>query len=149
MEDLLELNELVSATETEIIPPRLNRTIKAHTPLFLMETSMNMMTEPLHQDDKALPRGLHVHPSYGTYNCDSQKTTVQLYNTKDHTIVIKKGTAAARMVAANEVPEMVVADNAVGVLQTRRLAKESNAELTVEERRKSLFKKLELLGLES
>ena len=55
MEDLLELNELVSATKTEIIPPQLNKTIKACTPLVLMGTSMNMMTEPLHQDDKALP----------------------------------------------------------------------------------------------
>ena len=55
-----------------------------------------------------------MHASYGTYNCSSQKTTVQLYNTKDHAIVIKKGTAVARMVAANEVPEMVVADGVVG-----------------------------------
>ena len=44
------------------------------------------------------------------------RMTVQLYNTKDHTIIIKKGTAVARMVAANEVPEMVVADAAVGAL---------------------------------
>ena len=91
MEDLLKLNELVSATRTEIIPPRSNKTIKAHTSLVLMGTSMNMMTEPLHQNYKTLPRGLHVYPSYGMYNCCSWKTMVQLYNTKDHTIVIKKG----------------------------------------------------------
>ena len=83
-----------------------------------MGTSINVMTEPLHQNDKALPRGLHVHLSYGTYNCGSQKTNVQLYNTKDHTIVIKEGTAVARMVPANEVPEMVVANGVVGALQT-------------------------------
>ena len=79
---------------------------------------MNVMTEPLHQDDKALPRGLHVHPSYGTYNCSSQKTTVQLYNTRDHAIVIKKGTTVARMVAANEVSKLVVTDGVVGALRT-------------------------------
>ena len=55
MKDLLELNELVSATKTEIIPPRSNKTIKAHTPLVLMGTSMNVMTEPLHGNDKTLP----------------------------------------------------------------------------------------------
>ena len=82
-------------TRTEIIPPQSNKTIKARTLLVLMGTSMNVMTEPLHQNNKALPQGLHVHPSYGTYNCSSQKTTVQLYNTKDHAIVIKKGTAIA------------------------------------------------------
>ena len=43
---------------------------------------------------------------------------VQLYDTKDHTIVIKKGTAVAKMVAGNEVPKMVVANGAVGALQT-------------------------------
>ena len=147
MEDLLELSELVSATKTEVIPPHLNKTIKACTPLVLMGTSMNMMTQPLHQNDKALPRGLHVDPSYGTYNCSSWKTTVQLYNTKDHAIVIKKGTVA-RMVAANEVPEMV-ANGAAGALQTGSLAKEGHVKLTVEERRKILFEKLELTGLES
>ena len=41
---------------------------------------------------------------------------VQLYNTKDHTIVIKKGTAVARMVAANKVPETVVTDSTVGAV---------------------------------
>ena len=68
-----------------------------------------------------------MHPSYGMYNCSSQKKTVQLYNTKDHIIIIKKGTAVARMVAANEGPEMVVIDGAVGALQTQRLAQEGHA----------------------
>ena len=116
MEDLLKLNELVSATRTEIILPQSNKTIKACTQLVLMGTSMNVMTEPLHRKDKALPRGLHVSPSYGMYNCSSQKAMVQLYNMKDHAIFIKKGTAVARMVAANEVPEMVIANGAVGAL---------------------------------
>ena len=50
------------------------------------------------------------------------------------------------MVAANQVPKMMVIDGVVG---TQRLAKEGHAELTVEERRKILFKALELSGLES
>ena len=48
MEDLLELNEVASAIKTEIILPRSNKTIKVPTPLVLMGTSMNIMTEPLH-----------------------------------------------------------------------------------------------------
>ena len=83
------------------------------------------------------------------YNCDNRKTDVQLYNTKDHPIVLSKGTAVARMVTANEVPRTVAADDTVGILQTRRWAKEGRAELSVEERRKVLFEKLEPLGLES
>ena len=88
MEDLLELNKLVSTVRTEIIPPRSNKTINARTLLVLMGVRMNIMTEPLHQNDKALPRGLHVQPNYSMYNCDNRKTDVQLYNTKDHPIVL-------------------------------------------------------------
>ena len=104
MEDLLELNKVASAIKTEIILPLSNKTTKAHTPLVLMGTSMNVMTEPLHQTNKALPEGLH---------------------------------------------EMVVANGTVGALQTQRWAKEGRAELTVEERRKLLFEKLELSGPKS
>ena len=95
-----------------------------------MGMSMNVMMEPLHQTNKALPRGLHVRTSYGMYNCGSQRITIQ-------------------MVATNELPEMVVADGAVGALQTRRWAKGGCVKLTVEERRKILFKRLELSGLKS
>ena len=48
MEDLLELNKVASAIKTEIILPRSIKTIKAHTPLVLMGTSMNIMRETLH-----------------------------------------------------------------------------------------------------
>ena len=82
-------------------------------------------------------------------NCGNRKTDVQLYNTKDHPIVLLKGTAVARMVAANEVPGTVVADGTVGTLQTCRWAKEGHAGLSVKESRKVLFDKLRLLGLES
>ena len=53
------------------------------------------------------------------------------------------------MVATNEVPEMVVADGAVGALRTQRWAKKGCVELTVEERKKTLLKKLGLSCLES
>ena len=53
------------------------------------------------------------------------------------------------MVIANEVPGTVVADGTVGTLQTHRLAKEGQAGLSVDERRKVLFEKLELSGLKS
>ena len=116
IEDLLKLNKIASATRTEIILLRSNKTFWARTPLVLMGTKMNVMIEPLHRTDKALPKGLHMHPSYCTYNCGIQRTTVQLYNTKDHTIIMKKVTVVARMVATNEVPDMVMADGTVGAL---------------------------------
>ena len=149
MEDLIELDKLVSMIRTEVIPPWSNKTIKAWSPLVLMGTHMNVMTKPLHQIDKALPQGLHVRPSYSTYNCWSCKTDVQLHNTKDHPIVLKKGTAVSRIVAANEVPETVVAGGTVGALQTHKWAKKGCTGLSIEERWKLLVKKLKLWGLES
>ena len=77
-----------------------------------------------------------MRPSYSIYNCGKWKTDVQLYNTKDHPIVLKKGTTVARMVAANEVPEMVVAEGTVGALQTHQWAKEGHVRLSVEDWRK-------------
>ena len=53
-----------------------------------------------------------------------KRTDVQLYNTKDHPIILQKGTTVARMVTANEVPDMVVADGTVGALRICRWAKE-------------------------
>ena len=37
MEDLLELDELVSTVRTEVIPPQSNKIIKGHTSLVLLE----------------------------------------------------------------------------------------------------------------
>ena len=53
------------------------------------------------------------------------------------------------MVTANEVPGTVVADGTVSALQTCRWIKEGCAGLSVKERRRVLFEKLEILGLES
>ena len=53
------------------------------------------------------------------------------------------------MVAANEVPDTVVAGGTVGALQTHRWAKEGCTRLSVEEQRKILFEKLKLSGLKS
>ena len=62
---------------------------------------------------------------------------------------MKKGTTVARMVAANEVPEMVVAEGMVGALRTHQWAKEVCVGLSVEDQRKLLLEKLELSGLDS
>ena len=51
------------------------------------------------------------------------------------------------MVAAIEVLETVVVDGSVGALRTCRWAKEGHTRHSVEERRKVLFEKLELSGL--
>ena len=91
MEDQLELNKIASATKRSFCLGLIKLSmLTLHW--FSWEIKMNVMTEPLHWIVKSLPGRLHVHPSYCTYNCGSQKMTVKLHNTKDHAIIIKKGT---------------------------------------------------------
>ena len=90
-----------------------------------------------------------MQPSYSIYNYGKWKTDVQLYNTKDHPIVLKKGTTVARIVAANVVPETVMAESTVGALHTRQWAKEGHVELSVKDWRKLSLEKLKLSGLDS
>ena len=79
---------------------------------------MNILTEPLHWNDKLCLKGY-------MYNlalvCTTAVTGKQMFNCttqmyKDHPIVLSKGTAVARMVTANEVPRTVVADGTGGAL---------------------------------
>ena len=62
-------------------------------------------------------------------------------------LLSRKELLLPEMVAVNEVSEMMVADGAVGRLQMRRWAKEGCVKLTIKERRRILFKRLELSGL--
>ena len=96
---------------------------------------MIVATEPLKRGDLPLPRGLHLQSSHTTYNCGSQRNHVSLYNTKDQPVIIKKGTPVGHMVAAN------VTRHFRGIGQTRG---DDTLQLTIEERREKLFKKLDL-----
>ena len=105
MEDLLDIDKVIHAVSTVIIPPRQNKIIKGWTSLVLYGTKMNVATEPLERGDPPLPRGLHLRSSHTRYNCRSQKIHLSLYNTKDQPVVIQKGTPIGHMVAANAIPE--------------------------------------------
>ena len=129
---------------TLIILPKSSRIIKGQTSL-VFGTKMNVVTESLKRGDPPLLRGLHLWPSHTRYNCGSQKVHVALYNTKP--VVIQKGTLVGHMVATNVTPEKVLLP---GTLETLDLPKNNEArQLSIEECREKLFKKLDLLGLES
>ena len=108
MEDLLDIDEVIHAVNTVVIPPRTSRIIKGETSLVLFGTKMNVVTEPLKRGDPPLPRGLHLWPSHARYNCGSQKVHVALYNMKDQPVVIQKGTPFGHIIATNIMPEKVL-----------------------------------------
>ena len=125
MEDLLDIDEVIYAVNTVIIPPRQNKIIKGQTSLVLYGTKMNVATEPLKRGDPPLLRGLHFWSSHTRYNCGSQKIHVSLYNTKDQLVVIQKGTAVGCMVTANAIPEKVLLP---GTLEALDKSKTNEAE---------------------
>ena len=108
MEDLLDINEVIHSVNAVIIPPRASRIIKGWASLVLFGTKMNVATKPLKRGDLPLPRGLYLWPSHARYNCRSQKVHVALYNMRDQSVVIQKGTLVGHMDAANIIPEKVL-----------------------------------------
>ena len=108
MEDLLDINEVIHAVNTVVIPPRASRIIKGQTSLVLLGTKINVATEPLKSRDPPLPRGLHLQPCHTRYNSGSQKVHVALHNMKDQPVAIQKGTPVGCMVATNIIPEKVL-----------------------------------------
>ena len=64
---------------------------------------------------------------------------VQLYNTKDHPIIFQKGTAVAQMVAANEVPEAVVAIGLVGTLMNPQVSQRGMHQTVCQRKEKGPF----------
>ena len=131
MEDLLDIDEVIYAVSTVIIPPRQIKIIKGWTSLVLYGTKMNVATEPLKKGDPPLPRELHLWSSHTRYNCVSQKIHVFLHNTKDKPVVIQKGTPVSHMVAANAIPEKVLLP---GTLEALDKSKTNEAQqLSIEE----------------
>ena len=147
MEDLLDIDEVIYVVNTVVIPPWQNRIIKGWTSLVLFGTKINVVTEPLKRGDLPLPHGLYLRSSHMMYNCGSQKIHVSLYNTKDQPMIIQKGTPVGCMVAANVIPNKILLP---GTLEALNKIKTNEVQLlSIEERRRKLFERLDLSGLES
>ena len=81
------------------------------------------------------------------YNCGSQKIHIFVYKTKDQPMIIQKGTPVGHMVAANIVPNKILLP---GTLEALNKIKTNEVQsLHIEERRRKLFERLDLSGLES
>ena len=147
MEDLLDIDEVIYAVNTVVIPPQQNRIIKGQTSLVLFGTKMNVVTELLKRGGPSLPHGLHLRSSHTMYNCGSQKIHGSLYNTKDQPMIIQKGTPVGHMVATNIIPDKILLP---GTLEALNKIKTNEVQsLSTEERRRKLFERLDLSGLES
>ena len=105
-----------------------------------MGYNLNVMTHGLEKKSPQLPLGVEVLSSYATLTTGSNKITVVLRNNTNEWVEVQKGVPIARMVTANLISP---ADLSLSPVKTPDVGR-----ISEEERQQTLFKKLDLSGLE-
>ena len=89
------------------IPPFDHKVIHGSGGLVLQGYRMNVMTHGLEKRSPLLPFGIDVQSAYATLATSSNQVAVVLRNNTQDWLEIRKGTPVARMVAANQVPQVI------------------------------------------
>ena len=137
----LSVDEVVQVSHKCKVPPFSHKVIHGSVSLVLQGYRMNMMTHGLEKRSPLLPLGIDVQSAYATLSTGSNRVAVVLRNNTRDWIEIGKGTPVARMVAANQVPQVIdtiFADKP-----------KEQPTLTETERQALLLDKLDLSGLEA
>ena len=123
------------------IPPFGCKAIRGRTGLLLMGYNLNVMTHGLEKKSPQLPLGVEVLSSYATLTKGSNKITVMLRNNTNKWVEVQKGVPIARMVTTNLIPPADLSSSPVKTPDAGRMSEE--------ERKRTLFEKLDLSGLET
>ena len=137
----LNVDEVVRVASKCTIPPFSHKAVHGKVNLVLHGYKMNVMTHGLEKRSPSLPLGIDVQTVYATLADGSNRVTVVLRNNTRDWLEIKKGIPIARMVTANEIPE-------VTNLLSADKPKEQPS-LCEAERQDLLLEKLDLTGLEA
>ena len=135
----LNVDEVVRVTSKCTFPPFGHKAIHGKVNLILHGYKMNVMTHGLEKRSPSL--GIDVQTVYATLADGSNRITVLLRNNIQDWLEIKKGIPIARMVTANEVPEVT------NLLSTEEPKEQPT--LSKAERQNLLLEKLDLTGLEA
>ena len=84
-----------------------HKVIHGSVGLVLQGYRMNVMTHGLEKRSPLLPLGVDVQSTYSTLAAGSNRVVVVLRNNTRDWLEIRKGTPVTRMVAANQVPQVV------------------------------------------
>ena len=137
----LSVDEVVRVSHKCKVPPFGHKVIHGSVSLVLQGYRMNVMTHGLEKRSPSLPLGIDVQSAYATLSTGSNRVAVVLRNNTRDWIEIGKGKPVARMVAANQVPQ---------VIDTISADKpKEQPTLTETERQALLLDKLDLSGLEA
>ena len=135
------VDEVVWVSSKFQIPPFGCKAIHGRTGLLLMGYKLNVMTDGLEKKSPQLPLGVEFLSSYATLTTGSNQIAIVLRNNTNERVEIQKGVPIARMVTANLIPTADLGASPIKAADSGRLSEE--------ERQQTLFKKLDLSGLES
>ena len=103
----LSVDEVVRVSHKCKVPPFSHKVIHSSVGLVLQGYRMNVMTHGLEKRSLLLPLGIDVQSAYAKLATGSNRVAVVLRNNTQDWIEIRKGTPVARMVAANQVPQVI------------------------------------------
>ena len=137
----LSVDEVVQGSHKCKIPPFGHKVIHGSVGLVLQGYRMNVMTHGLEKRSPLLPLGVDIQSAYATLAAGSNRVTVVLRNNTRDWLEIRKGTSVTRMVAANQVPQVI------DTISTERPKEQPT--LMEAEQQVLLLDKLDLSGLEA
>ena len=103
----LSVDKVVRVSHKCKIPPFSHKVIHGSVGLVLQGYRMNVMTHGLEKRSPLLPLRVDIQSTYATLAAGSNRVTVVLRNNTQDWLEIGKGTPVTRMVAANQVPQVI------------------------------------------
>ena len=103
----LAVDEVVQVSHKCKVPPFSHKVIHGSVGLVLQGYRMNVMTHGLEKRSPLLPLRIEIQSAYAMLVTGSNRVTVLLRNNTRDWLEIRKGMPVARMVAANQVPQVI------------------------------------------
>ena len=147
--DPTNLNKIVKPKRSEKIKGFSSKVIHTQTTTMLMECNLHVMMRTLCEGNKPLLHGLAVQNTYTEMMTGSKSIAEVMKSLNATSIMFKKNTPLARLVAANPVPNTQVLVGMVDQMDAAHGIQIGRSTMTVEQWREMLFEQLDLSGLDS
>ena len=146
-----EYEDIVRAQAEVTLAPFARTIIRGRVNAAVLQGRLHTVTSEMLPEEGKLPPGVRFWSTYSSLKKGSKKVSVLLENTTAVAVTLSKGTPLARVSAGNVVPEKYVLPGVIGKLE-KDLGlepKQTDSEITEEERKDRIMEKLDLSGLDS
>ena len=145
--DPTEYDEVITTQEVEMIDTFSFKIIHVRTKTAFTKARLNVMTQALCAEEGPLPQGLMVQSAYTEMHKGSKSVAVMVRNGVAYPLTLKKKIPVTKVVAANWVAEVQMQPGMVDTLD--EVQGIQILRLTMKQRQKRLFEKLDLRSLGS